>query len=417
MAKNYQTIDSCIVCQGSKISNLFKVGETCLTGYFPLKDEDDPIRTPITLNICQDCGNLQMREKVNPELMFRDYWYRSSTTNSMKAHLDKIAQKFAISGGHHLDIGCNDGFLMGSMTRLGMSSWGIDPSSAAIEAAANFPGKISNDFFSFEAIRKDFKNAKLKFDVITAISMFYDVPMPVDFLKNIKSILTEAGIAIIEVNYAKTFLEKQNIDMLGQEHLVYYFIKTFMIVAERAGLLVNDAYLTEMNGGNITFLLSANQPKKTQRLENLITDEREYLRNFEQTDFQQKINESFSKFRTHLELIAKESVIKILGASTRGAFIAQYLDLDSRIIASAVDLQENKRGRRMPGTDIIIEYDLEAVRPDIYLVMPYQFKSEIIERYHEYLKNGGELYFYRPIYSRVYYCPSTHEILEREIIN
>ena len=69
--------------------------------------------------------------------------------------------------------------------------------------------------------------AKDKFNFITAISMFYDVREPLVFLSECKSRLETDGKLIIEVNYAKTFLERENVDMLGQEHLIYYFINTF----------------------------------------------------------------------------------------------------------------------------------------------------------------------------------------------
>jgi len=88
-----------------------------------------------------------------------------------------------------------------------------------------------------------------------------------------------------------------------------------------------------------------------------------------------------------------------LGASTRGAFIAQYMKLDSILISSAVDLQINKLDRRLPGTDIIIEHQDNHVEPDYYLVMPYQFKDEILKRYKDYMNKGNRLIFYRPIFA------------------
>lgn len=397
MAKNYEIINSCIICQSTDLSVLFHVGNTCLTGYFPIIEEVDPIATPITLNACNSCGNLQMREKVNPELMFREYWYRSSTTKSMQAHLQKIADNFAIKGANHLDIGCNDGLLMTSMTERGMNSWGIDPSSAAMEAKPKFPGRISNDFFSKSAVTECFQDSDMKFDLITAISMFYDVPNPVNFLQDVYSMLADGGKAIIEVNYAKSFLERQNIDMLGQEHLVYYFIQTFQSVSTPAGLHITDAYKTDMNGGNITFILQKAPLKTTSRLKKLIEEEQQYLTIFDPKNFQNTVSKSFQVFANELRKLSVSNEVKIMGASTRGAFIAQYLNLNSEVITSAVDLQKNKMGRRIPGTDIKIEYDPDAKKPDIYLVMPYQFKTEIIDRYTDFLLAGGRMLFYRPI--------------------
>ena len=94
--------------------------------------------------------------------------------------------------------------------------------------------------------------------------------------------------------------------------------------------------------------------------------------------------------------LSESNTIKVLGASTRGAMIIQMLELDNKVITTAVDLQQNKVGRRIPGTNIVIELDGEHDIPDYYLVMPYQFRTEIISRYLDFMKSGGGLLFYRP---------------------
>ena len=104
-----------------------------------------------------------------------------------------------------------------------------------------------------------------------------------------------------------------------------------------------------------------------------------------------------------------------MGASTRGALVSQMINLNNETIISAVDLQLNKKGRLIPGTNIEIEYDPEHDIPDCYLVMPYQFKNEIINRYNDFIKAGGELIFYRPRFSIIKFN-SKKQIIEEEFI-
>ena len=77
----------------TNLKRLFSVGEVCLTGYFPLKNKNDPIKTPVSIVRCASCNNVQAQELVEPDLMFRDYWYRSSTTKTMRDHLKDIVDK------------------------------------------------------------------------------------------------------------------------------------------------------------------------------------------------------------------------------------------------------------------------------------------------------------------------------------
>lgn len=407
--ENYETVISCFLCKSQDLKEIFVVDEVCLTGYFPLKNECDPIKTPVSLVQCACCKNIQARELVKPDLMFRDYWYRSGTTGTMRQHLEDIVKRFGKSGGTILDIGSNDGTLLSIAKQKGMDIWGVEPSVALNDAPADIKEKTINTFFGSNESDIFFRKSNAKFDLITAISMFYDVPEPLDFIKKARDLLAPEGIIIIEVNYAKSFFERQNVDMLGQEHLIYYFIKTFSNLVADANLSVNDAYLTDMNGGNITFIISR-ADHETERYKLLVNDELTWMETFDFDGFEKTVRAGFDKFKDRLVSISKNHSVKVLGASTRGAMIIQMLDLDKTVLRSAVDLQRNKVGRRIPGTDIEIEFDAEHEPPDYYLVMPYQFRNEIIVKYTDFMKDGGGLLFYRPTQEIITYDNITESI-------
>ena len=411
----YKTVKSCFLCKSSDLQEIFSVDSVCLTGYFPLKAEDDPIQTPVSLMRCRSCNNIQARELIDPNLMFRDYWYRSSTTATMRNHLEDIVNRFGSSEGTILDIGCNDGTLLSIAKQKGMEVWGVEPSVALNDAPSEIQEKTVNALFGSDECDSFLKKANVKFDLITAISMFYDVPEPLNFIEKLKDLLTQDGIIVIEVNYAKSFFERQNIDMLGQEHLIYYFIHTFAGLVGSVGLHINDAYLTDMNGGNITFTISR-CTTVTDRYKSLVKDEAVWIENFDFDSFGATVASGFHKFKEKLVSISKTHGVKVLGASTRGAMIIQMLGLDTKVIDSAVDLQKNKVGRRIPGTDIEIEFDADHRVPDYYLVMPYQFRDEIIIRYTDFMKNGGGLLFYRPVQEIITYDNTANVIKYSPIV-
>ena len=413
--KNYQNITSCLLCGSTNLKKIFSVDEVCLTGYFPLKNENDPIKTPVSLVRCTSCNNIQAQELVEPDLMFRDYWYRSSTTGTMKDHLKDIVERIIKPGGVILDIGSNDGTLLDIAEQKGMEVCGVEPSDAFKDAPFNIKQKTVNTFFGSIESDRFFQKTEVRFDVITAISMFYDVAEPLKFIEKARDLLTPDGLMLIEVNYAKSFFERQNVDMLGQEHLIYYFIETFDDLISQADLFINDAYLTDMNGGNITFTISRID-KKSERYQVLANEEKSWMSNFNFENFEEIVRNGFNKFKEKVISLSKSNTIKVLGASTRGAMIIQMLGLDSRIITTAVDLQQNKAGRRISGTDIVIEFDGEHDAPDYYLVMPYQFRTEIISRYLDFMKSGGGLLFYRPTQEVIAYDNETNKIKYTPII-
>ena len=69
---------------------------------------------------CTSCNNVQAQELVEADLMFRDYWYRSSTTGTMRDHLKDIVERIIKPGGAILDIGSNDGVGLLPFKNLGL---------------------------------------------------------------------------------------------------------------------------------------------------------------------------------------------------------------------------------------------------------------------------------------------------------
>jgi hypothetical protein len=56
---------------------------------------------------------------VDPDQMFREYWYRSTINGTMRMALMDLVQHGATykRGGTWLDIGANDGFLLKSVPK------------------------------------------------------------------------------------------------------------------------------------------------------------------------------------------------------------------------------------------------------------------------------------------------------------
>ena len=418
MDKGFSERIDCILCGSENLSEIFSAPSISLTGVFPKVNDADPLKTPLTLKNCNDCNNLQMKEVVNQDLMFNDYWYRSGTTNSMKQHfhfiLDLIDDFSSTNSKRDiLDIASNDSTFMTIAEERGYSSYGIEPSNAIFDSPYidQLQNKISKQFFPSS---EDWSLGVEKFDVITALSMFYDVEDPQLFIRNLEKRLNPDGLAVIEVNYAKFFIERGNVDMLGHEHLIYYFISTFEGLLQNSTLNLNHAVTNEMNGGNIVFFLST-QNSFSNDLRALKQVEKKFLEQLDYDNFQEDTSLQFKKLKVFLENLSKNHVLKIYGASTRGAFICQYLQLDKKIFKSAVDIQENKIGRRIPGTDIEIEHEDIAEKPDYFLILPYQFLDEFIQKNLPFLKQGGRFLTYRPDFFEIYL--NNGEIIKDRILS
>src|SRR5688572_23747213 len=210
-----KTRTTCRVCGSSALTNVIDLGEQYLQGSFikPGKEMPSTRKIPCTLVRCNPqldenaCGLLQMQHSVPPEILYAAYWYRSGTNNTMRNHLKGIVEsvtsiirkKDAIV----LDIGCNDGTLLGYYP-AGFMKYGVDPSDIAQEInGAN--AVVVQDIFPSKKLVEILEGKSL--DIITSIAMFYDLENPVEFVKGIKQLLSVKGVWVFEMSYMPEMLK------------------------------------------------------------------------------------------------------------------------------------------------------------------------------------------------------------------
>ncbi len=83
------------------------------------------------------------------------------------------------------------------------------------------------------------------------------------------------------------------------------------------------------------------------------------------------------------------------GASTKGNVLLQFCGFTSADIPAIADVNPDKFGCFTPGTHIPIvsEQEARAMRPDFFLVLPWHFKSGILDREKDFLLGGGKMIF------------------------
>ena len=88
----------------------------------------------------------------------------------------------------------------------------------------------------------------------------------------------------------------------------------------------------------------------------------------------------------------------VYGASTKGNTLLQYCKLDASKIVAAAERNPEKWGCRTPltGIPIISESESRAAKPDYFLVLPWHFRAEFIQREIAFLNQGGQLVFPLP---------------------
>ena len=407
--------NSCRVCGSKALTPVINLGSQYLQGSFVKPGKElPPMRTiPMSLVRCdptrdeQACGLLQMEHTVPPEILYSAYWYRSGTNNTMRNHLRGIVETaLEILGreqGAVLDIGCNDGTLLGYYPS-GFSCFGVDPSDVAQEIDKSMATVVQDIFPSTELLSC---LAGKKMDIVTSIAMFYDLEDPIAFTKGIKNILAPDGIWIFEMSYMPTMLKMTSYDTICHEHLEFYSLAVIEYILKQCDLKVFNVSHNDINGGSLRCYATHADNfayKNDVYQQNILQMHQEEFDLELDTDkpyqyFQERINGHREELLSLLKKLKKEGKrIHIYGASTKGNTILQWCGVDNRIIDFAAERNPDKYGAYTLGTDIpiISEAESRAMKPDYYLVLPWHFKQEFIEREQETLAQGTSFIFPLP---------------------
>ncbi len=391
------------------LESILDLGNQALTGVFPKSPSDPVAVSPVELAWCPTSGLVQLAHDYPPELMYGEtYGYRSGLNAGMVRHLQQkisILETFVRPlqpGDTVLDIGANDATSLKSYRTTGLKRVGIDPSAEKFRRFYTDDIRLEVDFFTEDAFRRvSDQPAK----IITSIAMFYDLPDPIGFAKDIAACLASDGIWHFEQSYLPLMLSQLAYDTACQEHLEYYSLSVVKFILERAGLKIVDVTTNTVNGGS--FAVTAMHQSARPVIDNsavvdwmLAEEERlGLLTPAPYLEFAEKTRLHAVRLKDLLSsLKASGKRIMGLGASTKGNVVLQYAGLDQSILDGISDVNPDKWGCVTPGTHVPImsEEDARKMEPDYFLVLPWHFRAGIVEREAEFLARGGKLIFPLP---------------------
>lgn len=388
-------ITECRSCKSTTLTDVLNLGEQYLSDF--REDESRPSRYPIEAVICEECMLVQLRHSTPQSEMYHDrYGFKSGISDSIKNDLRDVvhnALEYKDSPKSWLDIASNDGTLLGYVPTRAYRV-GVDPVSFLCEQAKEHADLVVNDYFTSEALAsKDLP----KFDVITSISCFYDMPDPSKFVKDVANVMADRGVWVIQQNYLLSTMELNAIDNFCHEHLEYYTLISLEKLLSKHGLEIFDLSTSTVNGGSLRTLVckkgafsvkgTVEQQREAEKAAGLYVVHT--YKNFGQNALE-KVSQ-LRKFIIKLQQQGKR--VAILAASTRGATIWQAAGLSAENIVYAVERNPAKVGKHFSaiGVPIVSEEFARKDKPDYMIVGPWFFADEIVRREAEYVKQGGHI--------------------------
>ena len=399
----------CKNCKKKKLSKVVKVGKQPISSVFYNRIRKKLPEYSLDLFKCENCELVQFSSLPPLEDMYGlTYGYNTSLSPLMVNHMRKKFNFLKLNykkllKGQMLDIGSNDGTFLNFLKSLkSVKLFGMDPSSKRF--LSNYKKNITviTDFFSKEKLIKNLssKQAKEKFNIITSFAMFYDIEDPNSFCKDIRDLLNDDGIWVVEFSYLPLLFKNLTYDQICHEHVTYYSLTTFNKVLKNNNMKAIDLSFNEINGGSIEVICARKNSKLKPKLiiEKTLQEEAKISNNaFDQ--FQDRIENVKKTLTEFLKNIPSKDIMGY-GASTKGNIVLNHLNLTSKNLSYICDANPFKFGRYTPGSNIKIvsKKVMRKRNPKYLLVLIWSFRSEVIKQELDYIKKGGKLIFHLPIF-------------------
>ncbi len=344
-------INNCEVCGKHALAKVLDLGS------HPLCDDLIPVGSPIRseeylieILFCEQCKTAHQKFQVPKDNLFtKDYHYRARMTGSvlegMKDLVDSCEKKLgSLKDKVVLDIGCNDGSLLDFFSDKGSRTIGVEPTGASQDSKH----ETINSFFDANCVSQ-LLDANLCPDIITFTNVFAHIEDLKGLINNLKKIMTEKTLLVIENHYIGSVLEYGQFDTFYHEHPRTYSLESFKYIARSLNRKLNDVQFVSRYGGNIRVFISNKEASRT-----FLVDEsffHDYFRQMSGHVEQWKIETK----KMICELVERHGPLRAKAFPGRAAILIKLLDLETTLISAVYEITGSiKVNHYVPGTRIPI---------------------------------------------------------------
>lgn len=391
----------CRACGGTNLVLFLNLGEVPLANSFLRAEtlrQAEP-RFPLEVSFCDDCSLVQLLHVVHPEVLFSNYLYRTGTNQTIARHNAALArtaidQLQLSSDDLVVEIGSNDGSLLGCFREGGVRTLGIEPAKNIAEIARTAGIETLDLFFdgrSAEGLVQRYGSASL----VIANNVLAHVDATLDFLAACKRILRPGGCLIIEVPYLVELLERLEYDTIYHEHLCYFSVTSLMRLFGEAGFALERINRIEIHGGSLRLWAKPEDESKHARsVQEMAENERKTgLAGLDRyQDFARGVERHRERLLALLRrLQAKGQKVVGYGAPAKGNTLLCYCGIGTELLPYTVDRSHLKVGLYTPGTHIPV-LPVERIlsdQPDYVLLLAWNFAEEIMKSLETFRQRGG----------------------------
>jgi hypothetical protein len=347
---------------------------------------------PLHVYVCGNCFLAQLEEYVSPEAIFSEYAYFSSYADSWLQHAknytDLMVERFGISTENYVvELASNDGYLLQYFVQKRIPVLGVEPAANVAQSAIKKGIPTLVRFFG-EKLAREMLDEGTGADLLIGNNVLAQVPDLNDFVKGMKILLKPHGIITMEFPHLMRLMDGNQFDTIYHEHFSYFSFITAEKIFVFHGLKIFDVEELSTHGGSLR-IFACNSDDNTKPVGKRVMElkEREVDSGFTKLDYYSSFNEKVKETKRVLLAFlikAKEQGKSIAGygAPGKGNTLLNYCGIRTDFLDFTVDRNPYKQGKFLPGTHIPIlqPEKIKETHPDYVLILPWNFKDEIMSQ-------------------------------------
>jgi hypothetical protein len=390
---------TCRACGSDTLRRFLSLGPQPLANAFPRNTSEVGAEQffPLDVYFCESCTLVQLADVIDPAVLFSDYIYVTGTSSTIAEHNVRYAQAVADRltlrpNDLVVEVASNDGSLLSCFQKHGVRVLGIEPARNIAAMAIDRGVPTDNRFFN-HAVAAQVKQTHGPARSVIGNNVLAHVDDSRDFLRGFAELLSDDGLGVVEVPYAREMLERLEYDTIYHEHLCYFTVASLARLAEAAGLSLAHVDRVPVHGGSLRVYLRkggdhAEQPRAMMREEN-----GRGLGDFATWhSWASMVARNRHELRLLLEdLHAAGKRVAGYGAPAKGNTLLNYCGIDPTLLPYTVDKNPLKVGRLTPGMHIPVRPvdTLLKDRPEYVLILAWNFADEIMAQQTAYREQGG----------------------------
>jgi len=392
-------INSCEICNAEKLESVLNLGSHPMCDdLVPIGDSRICEEFPIEIIYCSACKTAHQRFQISKEKLFpQNYHYRSRHTADVLHGMQDLVSICIKNLGDLrnkkvLDIGCNDGSLLGFFREKGANTFGIEPTGAYSDAK-NSGHNVKHAYLT--------KTTAIEYvaqyghpDLITFTNVFAHIDDLKETQKAINVLRHQETNIVIENHYLGAILNKGQFDTFYHEHPRTYSYGSFRKIAENLDMHISLAEFPSRYGGNIRVLLRPN----------ISVSEIRHYREKEIASMESNFGNDFITLANTIKDWKKtkkmeiSNAVKLYGPLVakafpgRAAIPVKMLGLDKRMVAAVYEKpSSDKIGHLVPGTNIPILSDASILQDQAIGSPILNFAWHIDQEIKNYMGDKGYL--------------------------